>query len=132
MRRAALIAMSAFLALTFSGTVAAAQEIDVNSGNSYLPMAKTALCINDDERTPQDRYDAGLTAMVFARGALEMHSTLVKAGAVPLTYCLPAGTGTTQVLRIFVKYAEEHPEHLQLRPTALILVSLGEAFPCQQ
>jgi hypothetical protein len=47
-----------------------------------------------------------------------------------LSFCLPAEVTNGQVVKIFTKYLDDHPEELH-EPAALLLVtSLRKAFPC--
>lgn len=52
-----------------------------------------------------------------------------KAGAA-LQVCAPAGVRLTQLIRVYVKYAEDHPGRLHEAPEGLVLDSLWDAFPC--
>lgn len=44
--------------------------------------------------------------------------------------CEPAGITPAQRVRIFVKYADDHPEEGQVWRALTIISSLKEAFPC--
>jgi|SRR4051812_25210383 hypothetical protein len=45
-------------------------------------------------------------------------------------FCLPDSITPTQLARIFISYAKEHPEQLDERPSYLVLTSWSEAYPC--
>lgn len=46
--------------------------------------------------------------------------------------CVPEGVTSDQAVRVFVKYADEHPEKLHLNAPDIILDSLEKAFPCHK
>ncbi len=49
----------------------------------------------------------------------------------PLTQiCLPEGWSNDQGVRVFIKWANEHPEKLHIPAIAGILFSHLEAYPC--
>lgn len=46
------------------------------------------------------------------------------------SFCLPGKSTNGQLVRVFIKYLDDHPERLN-EPAALLLVeSLRKAFPC--
>jgi hypothetical protein len=47
-------------------------------------------------------------------------------------YCAPEGSSTDQRIRIFVKYANEHPERLHFAAEAIVIESLAQAYPCKR
>ena len=48
-------------------------------------------------------------------------------------YCLPKKEGLEggQVLRVFLKWLEEHPESLHESGRSLFVSAMGEAYPCE-
>ena len=49
---------------------------------------------------------------------------------VPTPFCDPKGVETGQLLRIVLKYISNHPENAHLPTARLIMLALGEAYPC--
>ena len=49
-----------------------------------------------------------------------------------LRACKPPSTRVEQVIRIFIKYLDNHPEKLHLLPVTIVHFSLSEAFPCNR
>ena len=47
-------------------------------------------------------------------------------------FCPPKGANRVQLISVFVKYAESHPELLHLDFTSVALLSLQGAFPCSR
>ncbi len=72
---------------------------------------------------------AGVGAAFLQLGRLWNADTIPYKYALPKV-CLPEGISGTQVIRTFVRYAEDHPE-LRYRPIAwVMLASLQTAYPC--
>lgn len=46
-------------------------------------------------------------------------------------YCLPRGVSYEQMVKVFLKWAEEHPEKLHMRAADAVLAALVRAFPCK-
>lgn len=44
--------------------------------------------------------------------------------------CIPSEVRETQIIRVFVAYAEAHPETLHEQPQIIALTALAAAFPC--
>ena len=44
--------------------------------------------------------------------------------------CVPDGVSLEQVMRVFVKFAEEHPEWLHKSAGMMFTMSLYQVFPC--
>ena len=44
--------------------------------------------------------------------------------------CVPLGVTGGQLIKVWVKYANEHPEELHLSASSLVLSAYAEAFPC--
>ena len=44
-------------------------------------------------------------------------------------FMIPQNVGMEQLIRVYVKYLEQHPEKLHLNSTNLLYMSLEEAFP---
>ena len=45
---------------------------------------------------------------------------------------LPTESTTSQLIRVFVNYAQMHPEELNQRPSMLVLKAFTQAFPCER
>jgi hypothetical protein len=44
-------------------------------------------------------------------------------------YCVPSGVTVGQLIKVFLKYASDHPESLHEPRDFIIRMALGEAFP---
>ena len=47
-------------------------------------------------------------------------------------FCLPAEVTNGQIILVFVKYMEDHPEQLHKPANLLLVEALRKAFPCKQ
>jgi Rap1a immunity proteins len=59
------------------------------------------------------------------------HAFAVRSGRQPL-YCMSGRVTVEQTRRITVKYLREHPELLPLPGADLVIMALGEAYPCEE
>jgi hypothetical protein len=70
----------------------------------------------------------------YVSGMLDMHALMVapQVGGTTSLFCLPAdGISNAQAIKVFLKWAREHPEELHKRARLSLLIALKEAFPCQ-
>ena len=69
----------------------------------------------------------------YVAGMLDMHALMADgriAGGRP-QFCLPAtGISNDQAIKVFLKWAGEHPEDLHKSARFSMLIALHEAFPC--
>ena len=45
--------------------------------------------------------------------------------------CKPSGVNTRQLRKIYIKYANEHPENLHFAAASVVITAFTEAFPCK-
>ena len=48
----------------------------------------------------------------------------------PLRFCFPDGVTNGQIIKVFVKYLNDHPADLHHSAVTLFMQSQNEAFPC--
>lgn len=48
-----------------------------------------------------------------------------------MKFCFPDNVDNGQILLVFVKYLEDHPEELHKAATLLFVEAMGRAFPCK-
>jgi hypothetical protein len=61
-----------------------------------------------------------------ANDAHELHTELDEEAI-----CIPAGASIERLRKVFVEYANEHPEELHLSAASLAMNAFIEAFPCE-
>lgn len=71
-------------------------------------------------------YEAGYCYGLID-GVVQLGNSLPR--AFP-THCFPSGVTYGQLVKVVMKYLEEHPEKLNGSATLLIAQALHEAFPC--
>lgn len=87
-------------------------------------------------RQPSSDYPAlGLIHCAgYVSGILDMHAIMADprlAGGKP-QFCLPAsGISNDQAIKVFLMWANEHPEDLHKSARFSLMIALREAFPCQ-
>lgn len=74
--------------------------------------------------TGQFGYGAG-----YCFGLIEGYLQATPAKALP-THCVPMGVTVEQLVKVIVKYLDQHPEKLHLTAFLLISQATHEAFPC--
>jgi hypothetical protein len=70
----------------------------------------------------------------YISGLLDMYALMSspKFGGKAI-YCIPAeGISNDQAAKVFMKWANEHPEQLNESARMSFLIALHEAFPCAQ
>lgn len=66
----------------------------------------------------------------FVTGVVEAQTMWERRTLKHPSFCLPEKSTNGQILKVFTKYLDDHPEELH-QPAALLLVtSLRHAFPC--
>jgi hypothetical protein len=89
-----------------------------------------------DGREPDFMPELGpLLCSEYLGGLNDMHGLLtdpsLPTAAASKLYCAPALQGE-QLVRIFVKFANEHPERLHGSPRIVFLEAMAQALPCDR
>ena len=113
---------------------AEAEGAKIGYGNALIRNCKFALAIIDGEQTNADilskEYLTGASACVnYVMGFRDMLDILshAKLDCQPLRIAPEVPNG--QLIRVLVKYLQEHPERLSEPDSNLVLSALSEAFP---
>lgn len=117
-----LVVMVLLLSISCFAFAAELTGTDLLQGCNSLTKA-----LEKDNLTKED-YDS----IHFWSGYLEgFLDTMPAAGAIP--YCLPEdGLSYGQLAMVIHKYLNNNPELLDKEPSALILLALMKAFPCNK
>lgn len=100
------------------------------TGDAFLGNCGKALKAADESATYDDAFDVGL-CYGFIFGARDVISIWRESGS-ELNTCIPSKATNGQLIRVFVKFLEDHPERLHERATDLFVVAAEEAFPCKE
>lgn len=68
----------------------------------------------------------------YIASASDTHATWVDWGDMTRQMCIPPHATGGQLYQVVLKFLKEHPETLHLAAGSLVLIALGEAFPCPQ
>jgi hypothetical protein len=114
--------------LAMPGSAMAQDAWGLETGNDYLRLCSTAL-----DADASGRAD-GLVCRGYMRGFLSgLNATqdlYVTARKQPRALCLPSTVNVDQLMRISLKYFDDHPADLRGSLVQLILVSWLDRFPC--
>ena len=121
------------LSLAF-GVPAHAQS---ETGSDLLMKCKTFL--NKVDRTsegPGTAFDigfcAGFIGGVLSGAEVWEVTDKIRKQTYPMAFCRPENANNGEIIRVFVKYLEDHPERLHEPAGLLLLTSLSTAFPCKK
>jgi len=124
----AIVLTVAITLLGMPGGAMAQDNWGLETGNDYLRLCSTAL-----DADASGRAD-GLVCRGYMRGFLSgldaTQDFYVTAGKQLRVLCLPATVNVDQLMRISLKYLNDHPASLRGSLVQLILVSWVERFPC--
>jgi hypothetical protein len=99
---------------------AQAQQSPLETGNTILPICTSKQVTNH------------LICVSYIAGFLSgVGNQAILSGSKPL-FCLPKGVSNGQVVSVFTRYLNEHPEQLHIDVPSLLVFSLGNAFPCEE
>lgn len=99
-------------------------------GNILLKSCQSAIDLETEEN--KSKQASALYCMGLIRGATYMHYMFTETKSTGL-YCLPdKKLKINQMLRVVVKYLNQHPEKLHKNETLLIAFSFIDSFPCKE
>lgn len=100
-------------------------------GNKLLTDCKAANSIQDTGNDPSRNFLGVGYCLGRIEGISVMNFILLEKGSNSAMFCKPKGVTIGQMTRIVVRYLEEHPEKLHIDPSFLIVLALGDAYPCK-
>jgi len=130
-----------FMATAVFACTIPCHAIRPTSGNDLMPQCKAALDLetalqNDSALPPPQAQRDAYHCMGIIEGVSETldhwtFSTEVVAQKQIRHACIPAEVTLEQEIKIFLKYADAHPELLHIAGTNLVIGALLDAFPCR-
>lgn len=119
-------------ALLLCATAGFGGEKQDYSGNTVLAKCKTALRSLDGKS--ESSFDRGY-CIGWINAAISAYPIVrYYADHLPLSSdlrCIPEEVTNQQIVQVFVKWMEAHPEKLHLDPFGLFSAAMEEAFPCE-
>lgn len=74
--------------------------------------------------------DSGICYGFFSAFFQFSYLRMLPENAMLMKFCPPPGVSLVQYIRIFTKYAREHPEIQHEAPTAPLMTAFMHAYPC--
>ena len=67
----------------------------------------------------------------YLSGVHDAISYIVSAGQIARTFCVPNNASSDQLRRVFIKYANDNPQHLHREGFEIVEFAFDTAFPCK-
>lgn len=122
--------MKRLLILASLALASHAQADDGMSTGSMLTGCKAALHSFESQEIRGSQFDMG-KCLGFISGARDMLAVW-KESQPTVAICQPQKAQTIQIVRVFVKWADDHPESHHEIALLSFIQSMREAFPCDQ
>ena len=101
---------------------------DASADDSTLFLLKQC----EGQEPPGDPTGGVLACANYFDGLLSMHQMMVGGGKGTPVFCLPSdGLTLEEVVRVFIKFADDNPTALHEPKNVGALVALEQAYPCQ-
>jgi hypothetical protein len=104
------------------------------TGNQMLPACTELLKDSTDNKFAEggSKFAAG-QCLGFISGVTGLLVYAHNKDPAGYPVCLPeSGFTNGQALRVYVKYLNANPEHLHYDATGLLMIALGQAYPCKK
>ncbi|MBW2467630.1 MAG: hypothetical protein JRF02_10050 [Deltaproteobacteria bacterium] len=123
MKKTALLI--AVLSMFIDSPVMAEKQVEVTS--TYELYGSCIDVIYEDETLTTSAYCKG-----FIQGAVNAHKYFTTYHNVPEKYCLPQAITEKELIKIFIKYVDEHRQVIEKPATSTLYYILDQEFPCPQ
>jgi hypothetical protein len=107
------------LALVLMLGIVGRADSDFISANTVLPD-----CENESIAVQND-------CVMYLAGVVDATETWIAFGQVREVFCIPNDVNLDQLRKIFIKFANEHPEDLHSNAGSVVINALFKAFPCE-
>lgn len=128
MKRGRLLCFFTLIVIAFAGSHTCYSETTEEMLSACRPITQAKIV--DGKVDLQGDYNSGLCWGAFA----SIHALLlfVDTNENPLLHvCLPSDATRTQLIAVFVQYAEKHPEEYNEEFAKVTINALLKAFPCK-
>lgn len=115
----------ALATLLLTSKLAVASDFSLTIGSLDQQCKQAIRGIDGEDLNPSENFSGG-SCMGYVTAASQFEGLLDDPA-----YCTPDGVLLGQRIRIFVKWAESHPEMLHLPNFMGLRAALTEAFPCR-
>ena len=109
-----------------------ATSASADDGNKRLGECSTALRMVGGGQLDLSQINDAASCIGFVYGFASGYQAGQSISGGKADYCPPASVSTTaQLIRIFVKYLNDHPAELRRTDSVLLRQALVEAYPCR-
>ena len=112
-------------------TLLMASPVMGQSSKDILPYCKDTLVTHDKGRAS---FSFGASfCLGWVNGLMGMHKAFRGVNtnnAINMLYCPQEELKIGQAIKILVKYLEDNPDMIHLKPTSIYINAMKEAFPC--
>jgi hypothetical protein len=106
-----------------------------NTGNELLQNCQAALSMPGTPEGHSQMVEAermkGMNCFGYVRGVWDTFSLYEAAGYPPLA-CIPQEATVGELVRVIVKYLNDHPNQLHEPDNVSLFKALKEAYPCKK
>ena len=114
------------LAMTFLG-VAPGQSLEkIRTGGALLKNCEQF----DVVARSRDALESALACLAYLQGATDTLWMLSNGGLLPKLCLPPQGLRNDEVRRLYLGWARDNPDNLDLAPSSAVAFALLAAFPC--
>ena len=129
MRRiASVIPLVLLIGAGLIGLKSAQAESALEMASLCRPVAKSKMDADSIVWMPRT-YESGMCWGAFA--AIQTAFNIGDEGQLYLRVCLPENSTRLQLIRVFLRYVDEHPESEHEDFVIIGILAFREAFPCQ-
>lgn len=125
------VLLAAMCAVGIWGRPAMAGLDDVKSVSDLLSDCKSAIRIFERRSKTVEDLAKGMVCKGYFWGFEDAHASLGLSSGQKL-YCRPDKIRVFDFVRIFIKWAEDNPQQLQIHPAHGVTFALSKAFPCKK
>jgi len=100
------------------------------TGNDMIPSCTAAIDLADNKDVSRDRAANGLECLHYVAGYLDGYGAGESAGRTAVL-CFPENTNTGQIVRVFVKWMNDHPKNLNEPVAKCMFYALIDSFACR-
>jgi Ssp1 endopeptidase immunity protein Rap1a len=127
--------LSRFLAGPFLRLTFIAFSCCLESAIAFSSSAERTdqLLLECQGKQPGEIPEAGLLSCSrYIDGILDMQAVMIGLGGSFPLFCLPnPGVSVDEAMKIFIKWADQHPGELHKPARVSVVVALNAAFPCR-
>jgi hypothetical protein len=102
------------------------------NGKMLLENCKEAVKYIENKNDSSINHSAVNFCIGYISGVNDLHTKFIDSVACfePPIYCIPANTQIEEMIKIVVKFLEQHPQDLTYQGAALTVSALRDVYPC--